>query len=120
MTSAKARSKQARHTSTRPAPASKAPRHGTSNGEAHRAQGLGVERQPLHRCVTEALATYFSELDGEEAVGLYEMVVSEVERPLLESVMRQVCGNQTRAADMLGLNRGTLRKKLKQHGLLEP
>jgi Fis family transcriptional regulator, factor for inversion stimulation protein len=82
------------------------------------AADLGAERQPLHQCVTEALTRYFKALDGELPVGLYELVMTEVERPLLAFVMHELGGNQSRAAEILGLNRGTLRKKLNQHGLL--
>ncbi len=73
----------------------------------------------MHECVSDALQDYFAHLDGQAPVGLYDFVMAEVERPLLKAVMHQVAGNQSRAAEMLGLNRGTLRKKLKQHGLLE-
>jgi len=69
--------------------------------------------------VAFALDRYFESLDGAPTAGLYDLVIAEVERPLLESVMRFVDDNQTRASDVLGLNRGTLRKKLKQHGLLD-
>lgn len=68
-------------------------------------------------CVKEALARYFEDLNGHDVAGLYDMVISEVELPLLESVLKYTHGNQTRAAEVLGINRGTLRKKLKQHGL---
>ncbi len=61
---------------------------------------------------------YFSHLEGESVSNLYGMVLAEVEAPLLEVVMRNVEGNQTRAAELLGLNRGTLRKKLKQYDLM--
>jgi Fis family transcriptional regulator, factor for inversion stimulation protein len=81
--------------------------------------GVGAERRPLHQCVTEALARYFQTLDGEPPVGLYELVMSEVERPLLAFIMQELGGNQSRAAEILGLNRATLRKKLIHHGLLE-
>lgn len=78
-----------------------------------------LDERPLHRCVASALDTYFAALDGERATGLFDLVMAEVERPMLESVMRYVGGNQCRAAEVLGLSRGTLRKKLVQHGLLE-
>ena len=61
---------------------------------------------------------YFAHLDGQDVTDVYNMVLSEVEAPLLETVMAYVKSNQTRAANLLGLNRGTLRKKLKQHRLL--
>jgi Fis family transcriptional regulator, factor for inversion stimulation protein len=77
------------------------------------------DERPLHRCVENALDAYFDALDGETATGLFDLVMAEVERPMLASVMRHVGGNQCRAAEVLGLSRGTLRKKLVQHGLLE-
>lgn len=72
---------------------------------------------PIRACVAEALATYFRQLNGHTCDGLYKLVLAEVELPLLESVMNYCGGNQTRAAQVLGLNRGTLRKKLQQYGL---
>ena len=87
----------------------------TANGSA-RAPGLAT---PLHLSVAEALEGYFETLDGERGGGLYDLVMNEVERPLLEAVMGHMDDNQTRAAELLGLSRGTLHKKLKQHGLLE-
>ena len=71
----------------------------------------------LASTVRRVMKQYFKDLDGEKCTGIYEMVVCAVERPMLEVVMFQAQGNQTRAADMLGLNRNTLRKKLQQHGL---
>ena len=68
--------------------------------------------------VNRALSRYFEELDGQPATDLYEMVLSEVEAPLFEAVMQYTDSNQSKASTMLGLNRGTLRKKLKQYGLL--
>lgn len=56
-------------------------------------------------------------MNGEQPSQLYDMVLSEIERPLFQVVMQQAQSNQTRAAKMLGINRNTLRKKLKQHGL---
>ena len=73
--------------------------------------------QPLSDCVRHALENYFAHLDGHPATDLYRMVMHEVEQPLLATVMEQAGGNQTRAAEMLGMNRGTLRKKLKQYGI---
>ncbi len=72
----------------------------------------------LRDSVEQALHNYFNHLDGQDVTDVYNMVLSEVEAPLLESVMDYVKGNQTRASEVLGLNRGTLRKKLKQYGLL--
>ena len=73
--------------------------------------------EPLRECVREALERYLSQLGGHEAGGLYDLVTSEVEMPLLETVLRHARGNQSKAAEMLGMNRGTLRKKLKQYGI---
>ncbi len=90
--------------------------HGsTANGTA---AFVDLDR-PLHRCVESALTTYFEALDGEKTSGLFDLVMAEVERPMLGCVMRHVAGNQSRAAEVLGLSRGTLRKKLILHGLLE-
>ncbi|WP_227390792.1 DNA-binding transcriptional regulator Fis [Vreelandella malpeensis] len=74
--------------------------------------------QPLREAVEAAMRRYFEHLDGSQASDLYAMVMAEVEAPLLTCVMDHTDGNQTRAADVLGLNRGTLRKKLKQYGLI--
>lgn len=74
--------------------------------------------QTLRDSVELALRNYFEHLDGQDVTDVYNMVLAEVEAPLLESVMDYVRGNQTRASEVLGLNRGTLRKKLKQYGLL--
>jgi Fis family transcriptional regulator len=63
------------------------------------------------------LDSFFKQLNGEEPTDLYQMVLTEMERPLLEVVMRESENNQSRAARMLGLNRNTLRKKLRTHGL---
>lgn len=74
--------------------------------------------QTLRDSVEKALESYFAQLDGQPVTEVYEMVLSEVEAPLLEVVMRYTKDNQTKAAVLLGLNRGTLRKKLKQYGML--
>ena len=72
----------------------------------------------ISTCVRRALERYFRDLDGEDPAAIYDMVVKSVERPMLEVVMRQAEGNQTLAADLLGINRNTLRKKLVEHGLI--
>jgi Fis family transcriptional regulator len=71
----------------------------------------------LSACVRKMMKQYFKDLDGEGVTNIYDMVVANVERPLLEVVLHYAEGNQTRAAEMLGLNRNTLRKKLNQHGI---
>ena len=72
----------------------------------------------LRDCVTAAVRDYLAQLDGQLGTDVYQMVLSEVEAPLLEEIMQYTRNNQTKASRMLGLNRGTLRKKLKQYGLL--
>jgi len=72
----------------------------------------------LRHEVKRAMSRYFQQLDGQVPSELYQLVMNEVEAPLLEVVMQQADNNQSRAATMLGINRGTLRKKLKQYGLL--
>ncbi|MEH6650044.1 MAG: DNA-binding transcriptional regulator Fis [Motiliproteus sp.] len=72
----------------------------------------------LRQSVAEAVDNYFKQLDGQPACNVYELVLNEIEAPLLEAVMLHTRDNQTRASEVLGLNRGTLRKKLKQYGLL--
>lgn len=76
------------------------------------------DERPLREAVEASLTRYFAHLDGSSVTDLYAMVMAEVEAPLLASVLEHTQGNQTRAAEMLGLNRGTLRKKLKQYGLI--
>jgi len=73
---------------------------------------------PMRDSVKTALVTYFSDLNGHKPDGLYDMVMEEVESPLFEVVLQYTRGNQSKAAALLGINRGTLRKKLKQYGLL--
>lgn len=72
----------------------------------------------LRDSVEVALKNYLVQLDGAPVTDVYQLVLSEVEAPLLEQVMKYTRNNQTKASTMLGLNRGTLRKKLKQYGLL--
>lgn len=69
-------------------------------------------------CVRRALERYFKDLDGEKPTGIYDMVLRNIERPMLEIVMKHAEGNQTLAAEMLGINRNTLRRKLTDHELL--
>ncbi|MHB8623187.1 MAG: DNA-binding transcriptional regulator Fis [Sulfuricaulis sp.] len=74
-------------------------------------------KPPLAACVKQSLERYFNDLNGEKTTGVYEMVINEVEKPLLEIVMRHVHSNQCKAAEILGINRNTLRKKLKLYKL---
>ncbi len=80
--------------------------------------GAAGDRKHIEQCVRENLEGYFRDLGGEPPSGLYDMLVHLVERPLLEVVMQQAGNNQSRAAEWLGLNRNTLRKKLLEHRLL--
>lgn len=75
-----------------------------------------VTNKPLRDSVKQAVRNYLSQLDGQDVNDLYELVLAEVEDPMLDMVMQYTRGNQTRAATMLGINRGTLRKKLKKYG----
>lgn len=68
--------------------------------------------------VFRTLDQYFRDLDGERPAAIYDMVIRNVERPMLEFVLQQAKGNQTVAADMLGINRNTLRRKLTDYELL--
>jgi len=63
------------------------------------------------------LDQYFNDLDGDKPTAIYEMVINTIEKPLLLYIMNKTEGNQSKAAKMLGLNRNTLRKKLKQYNL---
>ncbi|MFQ5470336.1 MAG: DNA-binding transcriptional regulator Fis [Gammaproteobacteria bacterium] len=74
-------------------------------------------KKPLKSSIETALNIYFSDLDGHCPSDLYEMVLCEVEPPLLKSVLNYTKGNQSKAAEILGLNRSTLRKKLVKYGL---
>ncbi|MBY0267689.1 MAG: Fis family transcriptional regulator [Burkholderiales bacterium] len=71
----------------------------------------------MARVVRRAIDGYFRDLDGEKASGVYDMVIGSVEKPLLESVLNKVRGNQSHAAEMLGINRNTLRKKIKAYNI---
>lgn len=76
------------------------------------------EAMTLRSCVEQTLQNYFAQLDGASVTDVYQLVLGEVEAPLLQVVLQHTQGNQSRAAEILGLNRGTLRKKLKDYNLL--
>jgi Fis family transcriptional regulator len=82
-------------------------------------KGLRVLRtnqtDPLSECVRNALRFYFRNLDGYEVNDLYQLVIREVEQPLIETVLEYTEGNQTQAARLLGISRSTLRKKVVHH-----
>ncbi len=77
-------------------------------------------KEPLRGCVREALENYFTHLNGHPATGVYQMVLAEVEEPLLEAVLHHTGSNQSQAAEILGISRSTLRKKLAKYGLDKP
>lgn len=77
-----------------------------------------MSQQNIQDCVKASLEEYFADIEGMEPGGLYDMLVKVVERPLLEVVMARAGHNQSRAAEWLGLNRNTLRKKLVEHQLI--
>ena len=72
----------------------------------------------LRDSVKQSLKNYFDRLDGQMVTDLYELVISEVEAPLLECVLAETGYNQSKTAEILGLNRGTLRRKMEKYGLL--
>lgn len=71
----------------------------------------------LADCVRKSLDEYFSHLDGEQPHAIYDMVLHSIEKPMLEYILGKVGGNQSKAAEILGLNRNTLRKKMAQYNL---
>ena len=75
------------------------------------------DRKSLKYQVGLALRRYFKELDGNKATNVFEMVIKEVEKPMLEEVMKFSNGNKTQASKILGINRVTLRTKLKQYNI---
>ena len=70
---------------------------------------------PLNKSVREALDKYFEQLEGHSVTNLYDLVLEEIESPLFASVMKYTKNNQSNAATILGISRGTLRKKIKQY-----
>lgn len=74
--------------------------------------------ETIEQCVLRSLEKYFDDLEGARPHALFELVTQAVERPLLEFAMKRAAGNQSAAAELLGINRNTLRKKLQQHSLV--
>ena len=77
-----------------------------------------AQNRPLRDVTAQALQRYLAAFEGMDPDGVYELVMAEVEPAMLATVLRHAQGNQSRAASMLGLNRGTLRRKLREYGLL--
>jgi Fis family transcriptional regulator, factor for inversion stimulation protein len=71
----------------------------------------------LADCVKRSLDEYFKHLDGQPPHAIYDMVLGCIEKPMLEYILNKVGGNQSKAAEILGLNRNTLRKKMAQYNL---
>lgn len=93
-------------------PSRKKPRRAASH-TAH----VGVRNKPLSSLTDECLHNYFESLNGHKPGDLYQLVLGEVEKPLFRAVLTYTKGNQSEAAEILGINRGTLRKKLKDYKL---
>lgn len=79
-----------------------------------------MSKKQIEEAVRTSLDAYFKDLKGVEPDNLYDLMLGTFEKPLLDIVMRQADGNQSRAAEWLGLNRNTLRKKLIEHKLIRP
>jgi Fis family transcriptional regulator len=77
-----------------------------------------MSKKNIEDCVRTSLESYLQDLRGEEPDGIYDMLIGIIEKPMLEVVMQHADHNQSRAAQWLGLNRNTLRKKLLDHHLL--
>ena len=78
-----------------------------------------MSRKNLEDCVRDSLEQYFQDLHGTEPHAVHDMILSSVERPMLEVVMKRAEGNQSKAAEWLGINRNTLRRKLLTHKLID-
>jgi Fis family transcriptional regulator, factor for inversion stimulation protein len=78
-----------------------------------------MSRKKIEECIRDSLAQYFKDLRGAEPNSVHQMIIDAVEKPMLETVMRQADGNQSRAAEWLGINRNTLRRKLLDHKLID-
>ncbi|MFQ5659041.1 MAG: DNA-binding transcriptional regulator Fis [Gammaproteobacteria bacterium] len=90
-----------------------------TSGRSSSKEKRKAERRKEYLCdhVHRSLNNYFKDLDGHKANGLYNLMISQVEKPMFERVMKETHGNITRAAELLGINRGTLRNRLIKYGL---
>ena len=77
-----------------------------------------MSKEHIQDVILQSLQEYFDDLDGQKPTDVYNMIMRTVEKPVLMAVMTHAKNNQSHAADMLGINRNTLRKKLLEHGLL--
>jgi Fis family transcriptional regulator len=78
-----------------------------------------MSKKHIEECIRDSLEAYFKDLRGAEPHSLHEMIMNTVEKPLLDVVLRHADGNQSRAAEWLGINRNTLRRKLLDHKLVK-
>jgi len=76
-------------------------------------------KKQIEECIRDGLEGYFADLGGVEPAAMYDMILKVVERPLLDVVMKHADQNQSRAAEWLGINRNTLRRKLVEHKLIK-
>jgi Fis family transcriptional regulator len=81
-------------------------------------EAADMSKESIQEVVQKSLEDYFNDLGEQKPTNIYDMMVMTVEKPILEVVMTRADGNQSHAAQMLGINRNTLRKKLQEHGLL--
>jgi len=88
--------------------------HNTQNGQQSDNQDSGLSSN-----IRTSLSQFLNDLDDENPGNVYDMVLQQVEQPLLELIMQHVSGNQSKASEFLGINRGTLRKKLKTYNLIK-
>jgi Fis family transcriptional regulator len=77
-----------------------------------------MSKESIQEVILKSLEDYFNDLGEQQPSNIYNMMVLTVEKPILTVVMQRAAGNQSQAAEMLGINRNTLRKKLQQHDLL--
>jgi len=83
------------------------------------ARGAHVSKKQIEECIRASLEAYFRDLKGAEPHSVHQMIMDSVEKPLLDVVMKHAEGNQSRAAEWLGINRNTLRRKLLEHKLIK-
>lgn len=79
-----------------------------------------MSKKHIEECIRDSLEAYFRDLRGTPPHAMHDMVMQAVEKPLLDVVMRHAEGNQSKAAEWLGINRNTLRRKLLEHKLIKP
>ena len=78
-----------------------------------------MSKRHIEECIRDSLEAYFKDLRGAEPHSMHEMIMNTVEKPLLDVVLKHADGNQSRAAEWLGINRNTLRRKLLDHKLIK-